>query len=111
MNQESTASNWADYTAAVSRFSAAIDRILARGREACHRHDSLQLRQQRFVEAGIAPADASQLPAGHRHIHDRLTALTESLFEPHDRSAARRPDSPSSLTPTAARALGARTRI
>jgi hypothetical protein len=115
---------WEDYTAAVTRFLASIDTVLARGEQAQARMAEFYQRHGIEPGAGERALTSPSLPAAEREANRRLLAMREALAAAAQRAAPATP-APSTLPPAtpppaaaphrspsvAARALGNRTRI
>jgi hypothetical protein len=106
MNEENEPT-LADYCATVDRFIGAIDHVLATGRRAQRRTEEFYRRHNLAPGFGAQALNAATLPTSEREIHQRIIALTESLYRQHLSPVP----VPMSHPSTASRALGQRTRI
>lgn len=101
---------WAAYQAAVTRFTDAIDKVLASGATARRRHDTLTRRLDGFRHTGSVPSDPTQLPPAQQHIHQQIVQMMQELDQRHLGPIHLHPE-PAVTTGAAARALGSRHRI
>ncbi|WP_414663696.1 hypothetical protein [Horticoccus sp. 23ND18S-11] len=101
------ASSAADYHAAVIRFTAAIDRVLARGEADRIRHEAWQRRDGERLAPYVSAEAFAALPPAQRHVINRTIALTEELYRTFSGSST----APAGAAPVAPRIHPHRDRI